>query len=76
MFKKCLSNIDGVFSTDCNFQGSISIGHHIITLRVKDENGIWSKPSMDYSYGELYVYPIPIVVVDDGTLPLRTFVLS
>jgi len=62
------SSIDELISTDANFNtSSLSLGHHIISFKVQDENGDWSDSATDSVW--IYAYPIAITGDDISTIP-------
>ena len=62
------SSIDGPVSTDANFNtSSLSLGNHIISFKVQDDNGDWSDIVTDSVW--IYAHPVAIAGADVTTIP-------
>jgi WD40 repeat protein len=62
------SSIDGELSTDEDFSSSdLSLGHHTITFRVQDNDGVWSDSPTSGGNGsvpgiQLWIYAVPVAI--------------
>ena len=60
------SSIDGVLSTEDNFSiSTLTLGYHIITFLVQDNNGVWSDSRDENRSGpgvSLWIYAVPMPI--------------
>jgi outer membrane protein assembly factor BamB len=65
------SSIDGELSTEEDFSSSgLSLGHHAITFRVQDNDGVWNNPQESGENGSvpgisLWIYTVPVAIAGD-----------
>ena len=74
------SSIDGVLSTEDDFSiSTLTLGHHIITFLVQDNNGVWSYSRDENRSGpgvSLWIYAVPMPIAgNDTTVKLGDTVL-